>query len=139
MLRGTLLASVGAMALTGSAALAADLRPPPVYVPPPPLFTWTGLYLGAQLGYVWGSDPIRVDSLVPSAFFNTQPNGVIGGFHAGYNLQLGQWVAGVEGTVDGSSLNGTRFSDSGMTIGTRTDVRGSIRARVGVALDRVLI
>lgn len=138
MRRQILLASVGAIAISGS-AFAADLRPAPVYLPPAPIFTWGGLYLGAQIGYVWGSDPIEVDSLVPSAFFNTQPNGVIGGFHAGYNLQLAQWVAGVEGTVDGSGLHGTRVSDSGVSLGTRTDVQGSIRARLGVALDRVLI
>ena len=40
MMRKFLLASVGAIALTGS-ALAADL-PPPVYVPPVPIFSWTG-------------------------------------------------------------------------------------------------
>jgi outer membrane immunogenic protein len=133
-----LLASVGAIAISGS-AFAADLRPPPVYLPPPPIFTWGGLYLGAQIGYVWGSDPIEVDSLVPSAFFNTQPSGVLGGFHVGYNLQIAQWVAGIEGTVDGSSLSGTRESDSGVSLGTRTDVQGSIRLRIGVALDRVLL
>ena len=52
MLRRTLLASAGALALTG-AALAADLpsrAPPPVYLPPPPIFTWTGIYVGGQVG-----------------------------------------------------------------------------------------
>ena len=49
MYRKFLLASVGALALTGSAALAADLpsrAPPPVYLPPAPIFTWTGIYVG---------------------------------------------------------------------------------------------
>jgi outer membrane immunogenic protein len=138
MRRQILLASVGAIAISGS-AFAADLRPPPVYLPPAPIFTWTGLYLGGQIGYVWGSDPIEVDSTVPSAFFDTEPSGVLGGFHVGYNLQIAQYVAGIEGTVDGSSLSGTRFSDSGVTMGTRTDVQGSIRARIGIALDRVLL
>jgi opacity protein-like surface antigen len=44
MLRCILLASAGALALTG-AAFAADLAsraPPPVYLPPPPVMTWTG-------------------------------------------------------------------------------------------------
>ena len=59
MVRRTLLASAGAMALTG-AAFAADLpsrTPPPVFLPPPPLFTLTGLYLGGQIGYAWANDP----------------------------------------------------------------------------------
>jgi opacity protein-like surface antigen len=57
MSRKFLLASVGALALTGSAALAADLpsrAPPPVYLPPAPVFTWTGIYVGGQIGYAWG-------------------------------------------------------------------------------------
>jgi hypothetical protein len=29
---------------------------------------------------------------------------VIGGAHIGYNLQINQWVVGLEGTVDGTSL-----------------------------------
>ena len=40
--------SVGVIAIAGS-AFAADLpyrAPPPVYLPPPPIFTWTGIYLG---------------------------------------------------------------------------------------------
>jgi len=48
MRRQILLASVGAIAIAGS-AFAADLPyrgPPPVYLPPPPIFTWTGIYLG---------------------------------------------------------------------------------------------
>ena len=59
MVRRTLLASAGAMALI-SAAIAADLpsrTPPPVFLPPPPVFTWTGLYLGGQIGYAWANAP----------------------------------------------------------------------------------
>jgi outer membrane immunogenic protein len=52
MRRQILLASVGAIAIAGS-ALAADLHPPPVYPPPPPIFTWTGVYIGGQIGYAW--------------------------------------------------------------------------------------
>ncbi len=143
MRRQILLASVGAIAIAGS-AFAADLPdrgPPPVYLPPPPIFTWSGLYIGAQIGYAWGSDPIdEVDTAFGDhAFFNTKPKGVIGGAHVGYNLQYAQWVAGLEGTVDGTDLKGTRTSAGGVSIGTRTKVQGSIRGRIGVAFDRVLI
>jgi len=44
------------MALT-SAAFAADLptnAPPPVYLPPPLIYTWTGIYIGINAGYHWG-------------------------------------------------------------------------------------
>jgi len=36
-------------------AFAADLAPPP---PPVPVFTWTGVYLGGQIGYAWGKDNV---------------------------------------------------------------------------------
>jgi outer membrane immunogenic protein len=141
MRRQILLASVGAIAIAGS-AFAADLRPPPVYPPPPPVFTWSGLYMGGQIGYAWGSDPIVVASVFgpPNAFFNDKPQGVIGGAHLGYNLQIAQWVAGLEGTVDGTSVEGSRTSAGGfVTMSTREDVQGSIRARIGIAFDRFLI
>ena len=52
-----------AFALTvgaASAALAADMPapapiPPPVYVPVPPIYNWTGLYVGGNLGFGWDS------------------------------------------------------------------------------------
>ncbi len=146
MRRQILLASVGAIAIAGS-AFAADLPyrgPPPVYLPPPPIFTWTGLYMGGQIGYAWGSDPIDVVDITDptaNAFFNTQPTGVIGGAHVGYNLQIAQWVAGLEGTVDGTSIRGTRTSAAVpvVTMSTRSSVEGSIRLRAGIAFDRVLI
>ena len=147
MRRQILLASVGAIAFAGS-AFAADLPsrgPPPVYLPPPPIFTWSGLYIGGQIGYAWGSDPIDVAIVgIPVASFNDNPNGVIGGAHLGYNLQIAQWVAGLEGTVDGTSVTGRTSAPvvalrSGVTGSTRSIVQGSIRARLGVAFDRVLI
>ena len=58
MYRKFLLASVGAIAFSGSAAFAADLpsrAPPPVYLPPVPIFTWTGFYIGGQVGGAWGT------------------------------------------------------------------------------------
>jgi outer membrane immunogenic protein len=155
MYRKILLASVGAIALTGSAAFAADIpyrAPPPVYVPPPPLFTWTGIYIGGQVGYAWGTGANRFDGFDPvrGTFVDTSvggtPNGVIGGGHVGYNLQINQWVLGLEGTVDGTSLSNTSvavfpvaFGGSTLTAHSTADIQGSIRGRLGVAFDRALI
>jgi len=104
-----LLASIAAIAFAGS-AYAADfsVNPPP---PPVPVFTWTGIYAGGQVGYAWGND--KPTWLVESPFidftdtFNDSPQGVIGGAHAGYNQQFDKWVIGVEGSVDGTSLSKT--------------------------------
>jgi outer membrane immunogenic protein len=150
MRRQFLLASVGAIAITGS-AFAADLTPPPPPPPPVPIFSWTGLYVGGQIGYAWDHDSVSAFFPGPNfssgfpAFgvvsFSDSPNGVIGGVHVGYNLQINQWVAGVEGTVDGTSVSRSGvFNPFGFaTLDESSTVQGSIRVRAGIAFDRVLL
>ncbi|VTZ21459.1 Porin [Methylocella tundrae] len=153
MFRRMLLASVGAVALAGT-AFAADLpsrAPPPIYVPPVPIFTWTGVYIGGQIGYAWGKSNVSYgDNFGDYAAFSTTNSGVIGGAHVGYNLQLSQFVVGLEGDVDGSSLSKTwngyvplfgvvpGFAPA-TAVHTSLGVQGSIRGRVGYAWDRVLL
>jgi len=155
MHRKLLLASVSAIAFTGSAALAADLpsrAPPPVYMPPAPIFTWTGIYIGGQIGYAWtngnnqftGFDPFTGFGLATSV--GGTPNGVIGGANVGYNYQINQWVLGLEGSVDGTSLSNTAVANVpllGGTFGVNANstlpIEGSIRGKLGVAWDRALI
>jgi outer membrane immunogenic protein len=148
MIRKFLMASASAVVLTGS-AVAADLptrAPPPVYIPPVPIFTWTGIYVGGQIGYAWGNQN-SVVFLPNGSTLNGYSNndGVIGGAHVGYNYQVNQFVVGLEGSVDGSSLSRSisgftpSYGIGGYTIGGNTGVQGSIRGRVGYAFDRVLI
>jgi outer membrane immunogenic protein len=134
-----LMAAAGAVALTGS-ALAADLpraAPPPAYIPPPPLFSWTGIYVGGQIGYAWGAGNFNDSGFDPitgtfiSGTLGSTPSGVIGGAHLGY---------------DGTSLSNTAvavfpvaFGGSTLTAHSTADVQGSIRGKAGIALDRVLI
>lgn len=121
-------------------ATAADVNappppPPPAYAPPP-LFTWTGLYLGGQIGYAWGTDTVTV---IPFGFgTDFTPNGIVGGGHIGYNLQLGQFVAGVEGDIEGTGISRS-FSPGGVIYDTSVSAQGSIRARLGLAFDQVLV
>ena len=141
-----LLASVSVIALTGS-AFAADLAPPP----PPlvPIFTWTGPYIGGQIGYAWASGANKFNGVDPYsgvAFVSSvgqSPSGVIGGANIGYNYQINQWVLGVEGSVDGTSLSNTgglAFPDGTiLAVHSSTDIQGSIRGQVGIAWDRALI
>jgi opacity protein-like surface antigen len=59
-MKALLKASIAAIALlAGGASLAADLRGRGVLPPAPELptfYNWTGIYLGGQVGYSWGSD-----------------------------------------------------------------------------------
>lgn len=131
-MRHLLLASVAALVLAGGAQ-AADLPrraapPAPIYVAP--IFTWTGFYVGAQIGGGWGRSELGNIS------YNA--NGVVGGLHAGYNMQFGSIVAGLEGDFEATSLKGSA-AVGGALLKTRAPWQGSVRARVGVAFDRALI
>jgi outer membrane immunogenic protein len=165
MYRKFLLASVGAIALTGSAAFAADLpsrAPPPVYLPPPPIFTWTGFYIGGQIGGAWGTGGSSFQAFdavtgvsVENSFGGGNPGGVIGGGHVGFDYQIPTWnwfnssgvVIGVEGSVDGSSLSKTTVvnlpgifvNSATLTAQSSLDIQGSVRGRLGIAWDRVLV
>jgi outer membrane immunogenic protein len=148
MFRRTLLASVGAVALAGTAVAAEPPPAPPPVLPPVPIFTWTGVYVGGQIGYAWGTVNTNIgDNFGDFTSFSTNNSGVIGGAHVGYNVQLNQFVVGLEGDVDGSSLSKTvsgtpliagRFFVP-VTISGNLNVQGSIRGRVGYAWDRVLL
>jgi outer membrane immunogenic protein len=136
-------AIVLALSSTGS-ALAADLpshKGPPVYLPPPPVFSWTGFYVGANLGGGWRDhndnnnwapfvDPVTGTVLfVPSLNGgNGNSGGVVGGGQIGYNFQLSPWlVAGVE-----TDFQGTSIGSSGNGGGARLPWFGTVRGRLGV-------
>jgi outer membrane immunogenic protein len=151
MIRAVLLAGVASL-MVGSVAIAADLpssKGPPVYAPPPPpMFSWTGIYIGGQVGYEWGHTSPAVDTAggIPLTGFNDQ--GVVGGGHVGYNYELpgfgfgsGGFVIGVEGDVNGASYSGTEdvLGAGVLFLHSRTDLDASVRGRIGLAFDRVLI
>ena len=158
MIRKVLMSTVAVIAISGT-AFAADLpsrRAPPVFVPPIPIFTWTGFYIGGQAGYVSGftTSATTIPATGALALVTTsRPTGVIGGGHIGYNYQLPGFgigigsglVVGVEGDVDGSDYQSTvAFAaanpvfGAGATVTSRNEIQGSIRGRLGVAFDRAL-
>jgi len=59
---------------------------------------------------------------------------------SGITYQINQWVFGLEGSVDGTSLSNTAaaFFPDGTTITaqSKADIQGSIRGRLGIAWDR---
>jgi outer membrane immunogenic protein len=68
---------------------------------------------------------------------------VIGGAHIGYQVQINQWILGIEGSVDGTTLTKTVTFGSGdgtvVSAQTNADVQGSIRGKLGFAWDRFMI
>jgi outer membrane immunogenic protein len=129
------LASIGVIALTGT-AVAADLArpaPQPYYKAPVmvPAYSWTGFYAGVNGGGEWGSS-----SWSPTGNFNTS-GGLIGGT-LGYNYQMGQAVFGVEGDVDWSGTSGSTTNACPPGCKTSTTWLSTVRGRLGYAADRFL-
>jgi outer membrane immunogenic protein len=150
MLRKFLMTTVAATAVAGS-AFAADLpsrKAPPVYVPPVPIFTWTGFYIGANAGGAFRANnnnaynnAIFFGGAAPVFGFNNNRNNgrFIGGGQAGVNYQVGQFVFGVEG--DGQALVGGNNNANfpGGVGASSTSFLGTVRGRGGIAFDRFLV
>jgi outer membrane immunogenic protein len=122
-------AAVFGLTMTGS-VFAADLqstKSPPVFEQSP-VFTWSGLYVGVQLGVGVGTD----SAALPGYTTTYNPDGIVGGAHIGYNYQMNQAVLGVEADVDGSSISQSFFdTPTAITFDTKLPVEGSVRGRIG--------
>ncbi len=129
--------AIAAIALTGTPAFAADLaRKMPVKAPPPPppapVYSWTGWYVGGNVGYSWGDAKTDLNGAGSVASSNgisglfpfpiqftggsdtVRLKGAIGGPQFGYNYQLNSpWVLGFETDfqISGERGSGT-FSDA---------------------------
>jgi outer membrane immunogenic protein len=119
------IAAALAMTLAADVAGAADFPTGLPYTAPGPVsgYSWTGPYLGGNLGYLWG-DTTRNP---------TNPSGIAGGVHGGYNWQTGQFVFGGEADISATNASDTfaswKFSNRWFS---------TIRGRVGYALNNIL-
>jgi outer membrane immunogenic protein len=136
-----------AAVIAANAAFAADLPARPAYKAPimaPVAFSWTGCYIGADVGYAWGRDRDTetfngaVTRFSPGS--DATPNGVKAGGYVGCNWQVqGPFVLGLEGDGEWSNLTGsTNFANTADFYETRIQGQGSVRGRIGYAVDRVL-
>ena len=151
-----LLAGVGVAAWVGSAT-AADmpLKAMPVA---PPAYSWTGCYIGANAGNKSASTSNGVVSIAPavgpagpspasSINNDTSASTNFGGGQLGCNYQMGWLVLGVEGDGEGQAYHATRTVAGvppalfvpGDAFDYRSDWQASIRGRMGIAYDRLLI
>jgi outer membrane immunogenic protein len=133
-----LLVGVALAALSGS-AVAADLARP-AYAPPPPVYSWTGMYWGVNVGYSWGREKSDTTAafLGAGVVFSDHQNvdGVIGGFQSGYNYQFGQWVWGWETDFQASGQKGSKVYGVLPGVSVATDHKmpwfGTARSRLGI-------
>jgi outer membrane immunogenic protein len=141
--------------------LAADMAVKAPIAPPVVIYSWTGFYVGANVGYAWGNADTFFNPLPTAAIFvnlapqtlSVDPRGVLGGVQAGYNWQSGGFVVGVEADIQGADIkgdafrnpiiqnNGTPFPGAGfLSAHQRINWFGTVRARAGfTATDRLLL
>jgi outer membrane immunogenic protein len=142
-----------------AAASAADLKPIYKAPPAPPVAapTWTGFYVGVNAGaiindtdyvvapagcFVTGicggdpaNNPLRTDAA------NLNGTAFTAGGQVGYNLQINQWLVGVETDINYSGINDTDSVNRPLaaplvgnfahTVNEKMDWFGTLRARVG--------
>jgi outer membrane immunogenic protein len=143
-------------------AYAADLAPIPVKYREAEKLPWAGLYVGANAGFAWSSDP-RTDCTfagpglspcvpnptafgVPtgSAFPTVNSAGAEYGLQAGYNWQVANWVLGFEADINKLAAQGnTHFAgvDPGKgpdQLSQRYDWLGTARGRAGITAGSAL-
>jgi outer membrane immunogenic protein len=140
-----LIASIAFLALGAAVAGAADM---PVKALPPqplPVFSWTGFYVGANIGGAWANNS-WTDGLFQTNFnTNNGNNGVfIGGGQIGGNYQIGNFVIGGEWDADwaassNNNNNGIIIPGVGTFVVTNNNRWiTTVAARFGYAVDHWL-
>ncbi len=134
-MRKLAIAAVAGSALVSgvAAANAADMAVKAPIPMAPAAFSWTGFYIGANVGGAWtpnngGSDfgplfpgfiVLAPQAAIPTVFpgqlaslggAGSSSTGVIGGGQIGYNWQVNQFVLGVEADGVGTGLHGSSAS-----------------------------
>jgi outer membrane immunogenic protein len=164
-----LLITLGAVASFITPVAAADIaartytKAPAMVVDP--AYNWTGFYVGANAGGAWGTfDPTTTVSQPVGGYFITTDQGQIaaagvqrikasgftGGFEAGYNVQSGNWVFGLEGDIESFHLSGKATSGpivylsappSTFTVNSSvsSDWLATVRGRVGFLATPALL
>ena len=136
----SILGAIAALGLASSAS-AADLprkSVPQQFIQPLPIFTWTGFYVGINGGYLFDTG-----NSGRSGFGNSSSgDGFSIGGTLGYNYQIGNVVLGLEGDLAYVELNGRNNSAFGGGNGFGSNdmnYLGTVRGRIGYAIDRFLI
>ena len=120
-----------------------------------PRVDWTGLYVGAHVGYGWGNWDVDLsgssgaihynDHFVPSRGSLDSGDGWLGGLQAGYNYQTGSLVLGLEADVSWTGMDASgRFTTvapnfTTWDIDSELNVFGTVRTRLGFTTGSLLI
>jgi outer membrane immunogenic protein len=130
--------AIALVAVAAQSAIAADIParkalPPQAVKALPPIFNWSGFYVGVHGGYGWGNSAF--DAAAAGTSFDT--DGWLLGALAGVNYQVGQTVFGVEADINWSDFSGGAAC-GGATCNTEVPWFGTLRGRLGYAADRFM-
>lgn len=145
---------------SGSAADGTASAEPNSPAPSPTSYDWNGGYIGGHISWGTGRANTTFSPLPNAAQFidmrpttlTPDPSGFSGGAQGGYNWQSGHFIIGGEADISWSRLGGTgrvspiimnnssAFPSNGFLI-ARQEIKwfGTLRPRVGIAFDRVLL
>jgi outer membrane immunogenic protein len=123
------------LALGAVPAVAADLPARMVTKAPPlaPAFSWTGFYIGGNVGYGFG------DTTGTGNPVNYDMDGVFGGGQIGANYQMGAWVFGIEADYQWADIKGSGPLAPGFVSNTEVERFGTVRGRIGYAWERWMV
>ena len=124
--------------------------------PPAPVFSWTGFYVGANLGAAFQhTDVHNIDDYSPngsnytSPFFSSNGAGPSYGAQFGYNYQISQIVVGIEADLSGTNVSKTFTppndllnqcgSSCRVTATNELNFLSTVRGRVGVAFNQFMV
>ncbi|PZQ16886.1 MAG: hypothetical protein DI565_05695 [Ancylobacter novellus] len=137
----TLLSTAAMLAATAASAAAADL---PMEAPPAVVsvdgFSWSGVYIGGAIGYAWSDLKVRNSRLGDNFRYRNNVDSLIGSGFVGVNYQFEQVVVGAEADLSYADFGGkNRGCFRGFVCKANAgDWFGTIRGRVGFAMDRAL-
>jgi outer membrane immunogenic protein len=152
-MRKSTIALVMCAAMPAASARAADMAVKAPPAPPAAVYSWTGCYVGANIGGIWEHDSTPITLFDPTgtatlAFtsgriasgFSYDRNSVLGGGQLGCNWQVTNWVVGIETDFDGSGLKGGGTSNTAVpgflpltsAVTQKLDWIGTTRGRLGV-------
>jgi outer membrane immunogenic protein len=142
---GALCAGLCQGASAADLAVKAMAPPAPVIAP-----TWTGFYVGGNVGAGWAKNDTSVSGTIPAAVLGAAlpfslpltsqtMTGFIGGLQGGYNYQFGTFVIGVEADGDWGSVNGTAPCLVVISCTSKISSLWDVGGRAGVVADKALI
>lgn len=149
---GKIAGFAGCALLASTPAFSADIASQPfTKAAPMPVQTWTGFHVGGNVGYGIGRNPSTAglpgffgNPIPPVETFIQAPNGALGGLQAGYDVQFGAMVLGIEGDWQWSAQKTSSCvftCDAEITVNATQRLRsfGTLRGRLGIASGTSLL